>query len=449
MTLHPSTDLQLVSSWCHGYVAADLMALCQIAEETARWRRYKIVDDDPKVNQADFEQAFARVRITNLRNQTTAEKVPPVLWSDVGGLAEVKNKLEESVIWIYKHADAYYRLGIKPSKGVLLYGPPGTGKTLLAKAVATESSANFLPISIPDLIKGEVGESEKAVVNMFRVATRCSPCVVFLDELEALFGRREASGSLGKKLISQLLLELDALDSAEQSVVILAATNHPEIIDPAILRPGRLDRLIYVPPPPVADRLAILRVLAQTMHFSPRASLDEVARRTEGYTGADLSAVARKAGLLALRRRDGTEESNRPLQTAQTRHKNLLAPSHFPCSNSRIPPPTPSLPPPPTPPQLLALQRPIVYNAKVAAEIAKQVYVKEGMAFPTGKQLAETRNAIESINLDGFKKLKLGDFAKGSVIAAEAFAFFLVGEMIGRRNLVGYNVPAVGKNAHH
>ncbi|RUS28996.1 P-loop containing nucleoside triphosphate hydrolase protein [Jimgerdemannia flammicorona] len=193
---------------------------------------------------------------------------------------------------------------------LLRYGPPGTGKTLLAKAVATESSANFLAVSIPDLVKGEIGESEKAIVRTFNVARRCSPCVLFLDELEALFGRRETSGELGKKARSLLSSVTRILSGCFSFGSPYPITLSPHSFPPPSV-PGRLDRHIYVPPPPYPDRLSILRVLARTMALSPDVPLDEVARWTEGYTGADLGALARKAGLLALRRRrsDGTEVS--------------------------------------------------------------------------------------------------------------------------------------------
>ncbi|CAG8469687.1 6014_t:CDS:2 [Paraglomus occultum] len=182
------------------------------------------------------------------------------------------------------------------------FGPPGTGKTLLAKAVAAETSANFLPVSIPDLIKGEVGESEKAIANAFRIAARSSPCVIFLDELETVFGLRDESGTLGKKMISQLFLELDALTARQLPVIILAATNNPEMIDRTILRPGRLDRIVYVRPPLREERLHILHLLSVRTRFSNEVDFDDIARNTENYTGADLKALTQRAGLLALKR---------------------------------------------------------------------------------------------------------------------------------------------------
>ncbi|KAF8977954.1 hypothetical protein BGZ46_006984 [Entomortierella lignicola] len=286
--------LEDISMKCHGYLPADMDALCIQASIVAN-------KDGRGMNQLvanDFMEAMKTIRVSALRQSTSVQKVDPVYWSDIGGLENVKRTLEESVIWIYKHVEAYARMGISPSKGVLLYGPPGTGKTLLAKAVATESEANFMAISIPDLIKGEVGESEKAIAKIFKMANRCSPCIVFLDELEAIFGTRESSGGLGKQLISQLLLELDG---CVKGVVILAATNHPEAIDSSILRPGRLDRLVYVPPPTFDERIAILEILKQSTKFSGNVDLRTVSNLTNNFTGADMKALVRKAGLIALK----------------------------------------------------------------------------------------------------------------------------------------------------
>ncbi|KAF9190490.1 hypothetical protein BGZ51_008529 [Haplosporangium sp. Z 767] len=286
--------IKAIARRCHGYFAADLDALCiqasMVADQQGRGMHQVTVED--------FLMVMKSIRVSALRQSTSVQKVDSVHWSDVGGLEGVKRVLEESVIWLYKHADAYARMGISPSKGVLLYGPPGTGKTLLAKAVATESEANFIAVSIPDLIKGEVGESEKAIAKIFRTATRCSPCIVFLDELEAIFGTRESSGGLGKQLVSQLLLEMD---DCGKGVVILAATNHPEAIDTSILRSGRLDRLVYVPPPNFEERVAILQILKEKTQFSDTVDLRTVSNLTSNFTGADMKALVRKAGLYALK----------------------------------------------------------------------------------------------------------------------------------------------------
>ncbi|KAG0227814.1 hypothetical protein BGX31_006843 [Mortierella sp. GBA43] len=295
--------LETVSMKCHGYLAADLDSLCRQASIVAHSKGGRGMD---QLTVRDFEEAMQWIKISALRQNTSVQKVEPVYWSDIGGLEGVKKALEESVVWIYKHAEAYARMGISPSKGVLLYGPPGTGKTLLAKAVATESEANFMAVSIPDLIKGEVGESEKAIAKVFKMATRCSPCIVFLDELEAIFGSRDSSGGLGKQLISQLLLEMD---HCGQGVVILAATNHPEAIDLSILRPGRLDRLVYVPPPSFDERVTILGILKKSTRISDNIDLKMVGNLTNNFTGADLKALVRKAGLFAIKAGRGCIEA--------------------------------------------------------------------------------------------------------------------------------------------
>ncbi|RKP34196.1 P-loop containing nucleoside triphosphate hydrolase protein, partial [Dimargaris cristalligena] len=223
-----------------------------------------------------------------------------VSWADIGGLHEAKRVLEETVCWFDKHENAYRRLGISPRRGVLLHGPPGTGKTLLAKAVATQTNANFLPIRMTNLIKGEIGDSEKAVRQLFRLAQQSSPCVIFIDELETLFGNKEGSGQLGNNLISQLLLELDQLNARNAHVVVLGATNYPDGIDQSILRPGRLDKLVYVAPPGTAERREILQLFSRHLPIAPDVDWEEVVHMTDGLTGADLQALVNKAGLLAL-----------------------------------------------------------------------------------------------------------------------------------------------------
>ncbi|ORZ03690.1 P-loop containing nucleoside triphosphate hydrolase protein [Syncephalastrum racemosum] len=290
-------DWDRVNRQAHGFVAADLARWCRLAQERA-------FEQDHSISTADFEATRHRMRVSALQSYAAAEMPEPVRWTDIGGLDEAKRALEESTVWVYRHANAYQRLGVTPPKGVLLYGPPGTGKTMLAKAVATESSANFMAISIPDLIKSHVGESEKAVVSIFDTARRCSPCVVFFDELEAIFSSRETAGDTGKKLISQFLLETD---KAEPGVILLGATNHPDAIDPSILRPGRLDRLVYVGPPSEPERRAILDILGKQTKLGA-VDLNTVAAKTAGCTGADLRAIIRKAGLLALKRIDLTME---------------------------------------------------------------------------------------------------------------------------------------------
>ncbi|KAF9400537.1 hypothetical protein BGX21_004087 [Mortierella sp. AD011] len=318
--------LEGVSMKCHGYLPADLDALCIQATIEANKSGRGMDQLAPK----DFLEAMKAIRVSALRQNTSVQKIDPVYWSDIGGLENVKVENIGRVCYLdIQTRGRVCKNGHQPFKGRIIasicqisicafyiltdykltirdlhkhndnrYGPPGTGKTLLAKAVATESEANFMAVSIPDLIKCEVGESEKAIAKIFRMANRCSPCIVFLDELEAIFGTRESSGGLGKQLISQLLLELD---DCVKGVVVLAATNHPEAIDSSILRPGRLDRLVYVPPPTFEERIMILEILKQSTKFSENIDLRTVSNLTNNFTGADMKALVRKAGLFALK----------------------------------------------------------------------------------------------------------------------------------------------------
>ncbi|CAG8556161.1 13328_t:CDS:10, partial [Racocetra persica] len=322
LDLASDVDIKNINDKCHGFVAADVVSLCRMAAEHSDAKSIQQTGEpcELKIYNADFLYGLQKIRISGLQEKNSVQKVESVKWSDIGGLEEVKSILEESVIWIYKHVDDFRNLGIKPSNGVLLYGPPGTGKTLLAKAVATESSANFIPVSIPDLIKGEVGESEKAIANIFKLARRCSPCIIFLDELEAMFGTKESSGSFSRKIISQLLLELDQLDSVDQGVVVLSSTNNPRAIDPSLLRPGRIDRLVYIKPPSFSERISILQIQNVKMKFSKSVNLREIAEKTENFTGADLKALVQRAALLRLKKyKAGERQLNLDAEPSNTR----------------------------------------------------------------------------------------------------------------------------------
>jgi transitional endoplasmic reticulum ATPase len=229
-------------------------------------------------------------------------EVPNVHWEDIGGLENVKETLREAVEWPLKYPKAFERLGVTPPKGVLLYGPPGTGKTLLAKAVATESEANFIGIRGPEVLSKWVGESEKRIREIFRKARQAAPTVIFIDEIDAIAPMRGTDvNRVTDRLINQLLTEMDGLEE-NSGVVIIAATNRPDILDPALLRPGRFDRLILVPAPDEKARLEILKVHTRRMPLAEDVNLEEIARKTEGYTGADLAAVVREAAMAAMRR---------------------------------------------------------------------------------------------------------------------------------------------------
>ena len=312
MPLAEDVNLDELAEVTHGFTGADLAALCREAAMRALRRYLPKIDieseriptevlKEMKVTRADFFEALKDIQPSALREVYI--EVPEVHWDDIGGLEEVKQQLREAVEWPLKHPEYFKEMGIDPPKGILLYGPPGTGKTLLAKAVATESEANFVSIKGPEVFSKWVGESERAIREIFRKARQAAPCVVFIDEIDALAPMRglvTADSGVTERVVSTLLTEMDGLERLE-GVVVIGATNRPDILDPALLRPGRFDRLIYVPPPDERARLEILKVHTRRMPLAEDVDLAEIAKRTEGYTGADLEVLVREAGLLALR----------------------------------------------------------------------------------------------------------------------------------------------------
>ena len=312
MPLAEDVNLQRFSEITHGYTGADLEALSREAAMKAL-RRYlpqinleekripHEVLDQMVVNNEDVLDAFREITPTAMREVYI--EVPNIPWDEVGGLEEVKQNLKEAVEWPLKNPERFTRLGIHPPKGILLHGPPGCGKTLLARAVATESEANFISVRGPEIFSKWVGESEKAIREIFRKARMAAPSIIFFDEFDALVPSRgsAADSRVTERVISQLLTEIDGLISL-QNVVVLAATNRPDIIDPAVLRPGRFDRRVYVPPPDMEARLRILEIKTKDMPLDESVSLDALARRMDGYSGADIDSVVREAGLYALRR---------------------------------------------------------------------------------------------------------------------------------------------------
>jgi transitional endoplasmic reticulum ATPase len=229
-------------------------------------------------------------------------EVPNIKWNDIGGLEDVKRELQQAVEWPLKYADLFDKSGAKPPKGVLLYGPPGTGKTMLAKALANESEANFISIKGPELLSKWVGESESGVREIFRKARQAAPTVIFFDEIDAIApvrGTGMGDSNVTERVVSQLLTELDGLEEL-QKVFVLAATNRPDIVDPALLRPGRFDRIIKVPAPDKNARLAVLKIQTAKNPLAGAVDLERFADRTEGYTGADLAALASRAIMIAL-----------------------------------------------------------------------------------------------------------------------------------------------------
>lgn len=311
MPLDKDVDLKKLAEMTHGYTGADLAALSREAAMKALRRYLPEIKLDEKipplvlekmvVNEEDFMNAFKEITPTAMREVYV--EVPTVRWEEVGGLEEIKQRLREMVELPLKSQEKFEKLGITPPKAILLYGPPGCGKTLLARAVATESEANFISIKGPEVFSKWVGESEKAIREVFRKARLASPSIIFLDEADALAPRRGmsmADSGVTERVVSQLLTEMDGLTPIER-IVIIGATNRPELLDPAIMRPGRFEVVLYVPQPDEASRLQILKIHTKKMPLEG-VSLEEVAGKTEGYSGADLEALCREAGLNALRR---------------------------------------------------------------------------------------------------------------------------------------------------
>jgi len=259
------------------------------------------------VKREDFSGALGEVEPSAMREVLV--ELPKMTWDDVGGLQEPKEDIKESIEWPLTQPEKFERMGIKPPRGVLLYGPPGTGKTLMAKAVANETNANFISVRGPQLLSKWVGESEKAIRQTFRKARQVSPCVIFFDELDALAPGRGQDGSnnVSERVVNQLLTELDGLEEM-QNVMVIGATNRPDIIDPALIRSGRFDRLVMIGQPGTEGREEILRIHTDDTPLSPDVSLRELAEITDGYVGSDLASIAREAAIQALRDDPDTDE---------------------------------------------------------------------------------------------------------------------------------------------
>ena len=313
MPLGDRVDLDELARTTYGFVGADLAALArEAAIEAVRKLMPRLnlsegtippeILDTLAVTREDFLDALKRVQPSAMREVMV--EAPRVRWDDVGGLDDAQMRLKEGVELPLKNPDAFRRLGIRPAKGFLLYGPPGTGKTLLAKAVAREAQANFIATKSSDLLSKWYGESEQQIAKLFARARQVAPCVIFIDELDSLVPAR--GGGMGEpqvteRVVNTILAEMDGLEEL-QSVVVIGATNRPNLIDPALLRPGRFDELIYVGVPDRAGRERILRIQTGKMPLAADVDLAAVAGRTERFTGADLEDVVRRAGLNALRR---------------------------------------------------------------------------------------------------------------------------------------------------
>ncbi|KXA89848.1 hypothetical protein AKJ61_01970 [candidate division MSBL1 archaeon SCGC-AAA259B11] len=319
MPLAEDVDLDELADNTYGYVGADLASLAREAAMNALREILPEINleenripsetlEKLKVTRDDFRKARQQVEPSAMREVLVS--VPDTHWKDVGGLEETKQQLIESVEWPLKKPDAFERVGIEAPHGILLYGPPGTGKTLLAKAVATESDANFISIKGPELLSKWVGESEKAVRETFKKARQAAPTIIFFDEIDAMVpkrGRRDAGSQVGERVISQLLTEIDGLEKLE-NVIVIGATNRPDLVDPALLRPGRFDRVMMVPSPDEEARHEIFKIHTRRTPISEDIDLKDLAKRTEGYSGADIAAVCKEAAMLALREDIKTDE---------------------------------------------------------------------------------------------------------------------------------------------
>lgn len=312
MPLTDDVHLEKLADVTHGFVGSDLAALAKEAAMRSLRRILPSIDlsqesipreilDKIQVTMEDFTEVLKELEPSAMREVFV--EIPNVHWTDVGGLENVKQELIEAIEWPLSYSGLFEKTSAIPPKGIFLYGPPGTGKTLLAKAAANESQANFISIKGPELLSKWVGESEKGVREVFRKAKQASPCIIFFDEIDAIAPVR--GGDFGdshvtERVISQLLTELDGLEILKE-VVVVAATNRPDIVDPALLRAGRFDRIIYIPPPDRDSRLKILQIHTKKVVLAEDVSIEKLADMTEGYTGADIASFTSTALMLAMR----------------------------------------------------------------------------------------------------------------------------------------------------
>jgi transitional endoplasmic reticulum ATPase len=312
MPLSDSVELEEYAENTHGFVGADIASLSKESAMNALRRIRPELDleqeeidaevlENLKVTEKDFKEAMKSVKPSAMREVFV--EVPDVTWKDVGGLEDTKERLRETIQWPLDYGDVFQAMDLEAARGVLMYGPPGTGKTLLAKAVANEANSNFISIKGPELLNKYVGESEKGVREVFDKARSNAPTVIFFDEIDSIAterGTRTGDSGVGERVVSQLLTELDGLEDLED-VVVIATTNRPDLMDDALLRPGRLDRHVHVPVPDEDGRRRIFEVHTRDKPLADDVDLEKYAKRTEGYVGADIEAVCREASLAATR----------------------------------------------------------------------------------------------------------------------------------------------------
>ncbi len=329
MPIDDKVDLKAISKITHGFVGADLEALSKEAAMRSLRRVMPEIDFDQekvpqeilqkiRITNEDFRDSLKEVRPSALREVLI--ETPNVTWDDVGGLESLKEELRESIEWPIKHKEAFEYVDIETPKGILLHGPPGTGKTLIAKAVAKMTESNFISIKGPELLSKWVGESEKGVREIFRKARLAAPCIIFLDEIDALVPRRGGGSSdshVTENVVSQILTEIDGLEELH-NVLIIGATNRLDIVDPAILRPGRFDRIIEVPLPDAKGRMNIFKIHTKKKPLAKDVDLEKIVQLTDGFSGAEIAAIANRAGITALKRYvTGKSRSVKEIQITQ------------------------------------------------------------------------------------------------------------------------------------
>jgi transitional endoplasmic reticulum ATPase len=347
MPMEKDVNLEKLADISHGFVGADLQSLAKEAAMRALRRVLPEINLSSEsisletlkkivVRMQDFMDVIKEMEPSAMREVFV--EVPDIKWEDIGGLSSIKQELQEAVEWPLKYNQIFTYSDATPPKGILLYGPPGTGKTLMAKAAANESEANFISIKGPELLSKWVGESEKGVREIFRKARQAAPCIIFFDEMDAITPAR--GGSFGdshvtERVISQFLTELDGLEILT-NVVVIGATNRPDIIDPALLRPGRFDRILYVPPPDRDSRLQIIKIHTKKKHLAEDVNIDQLADNTEGYTGADIASLSSTAVMLALR--EHISKYNEPNEAEKHKEELKIQMKHFEAAIKKIRP---------------------------------------------------------------------------------------------------------------
>merc|ERR1719389_601441 len=329
MKLAEDVDLEAVAKSSHGFTGSDLKSLCQEAALQCVREKMDIIDIDDDTIDAEILDAmyvtndhfkFAQGSINPSSLRETVVEIPTTTWEDIGGLEDVKANLREMILYPVDHPEKFLKFGLSPSKGVLFYGPPGTGKTMLAKAVANECSANFISVKGPELLTMWFGESEANVRDVFDKARQSAPCVLFFDELDSIATQRGSSlgdaGGAGDRVLNQLLTEMDGMN-AKKTVFIIGATNRPDIIDSALLRPGRLDQLIYIPLPDTGSRQQIFKSVLRKSPVAQDVDFDVLTKHTGGFSGADITEICQRACKYAIR-----ESIERDIEREQKRAAN-------------------------------------------------------------------------------------------------------------------------------